>query len=691
MGTDFRSLQKTLLTNCIINSIEGNDFRWEKFFKLWYRKHGTPLFFLFKKNLSVTNTQYVELFSLMMRYCSKNITNKEDTKLLFYSTEHIRNTFNEVVASLLEDFNSIDFIKIEKFSERYLDVFSSTIAVDMFFGSCAMFIPNGIEIHLEKVVNDSGYIHSAGRSIYIRNIKKAKKGDFLNSIESHLNNNSKEEVLPFIVYSHEDFSGFDKESEDLIDKGIEQCKLYLEKMSMGSFRLSTIISELKNNPAFKKRLFIPKPGNFLQQHSFIAGKTIWLINDRSISTGSINNAGINRYYICYEQSLKNDSPFFYFDENKPAWKSHTTLPHSLTAALINAARPIIENGTICDPFGGTGTTWLEVKRMQLKSKVICSDICPATKLILSDNLRFFTLTSTELSNLKIDLEGFIQNKTLEGQYRIIYNDISATHDPLKYAMQKLATLKKKQKNEDQEFDLSDSLVSELLSVPFLTRIIFYICLRAHLRYQGGFKRKSTNYDTAFKKSMEKLIEQINMFIELKADVELKIKSGDVVHSDSYIKSISRYSHRLTPNFIFSSGSIFHDMIDTEIFSSFDARDLKADSNDLIICDPPYGFNTTEEDGNLADLYSDFIDKAILSLRKMGQLIICLPAESYTGRDLAYCTRSDLVSRQIIIKAHQHKRYLFRPAQSIPTNSLNVPYYWESEKALRRVILHFCFL
>jgi len=132
------------------------------------------------------------------------------------------------------------------------------------------------------------------------------------------------------------------------------------------------------------------------------------------------------------------------------------------------------------------------------------------------------------------------------------------------------------------------------------------------------------------------------------------------------------------------------IIDVEVFSSIDASKFDCSPTDLIICDPPYGFNTNEDDDCLVDLYSVFLDKAIESLRPHGQLIICLPAESYTGRDLHYCTRSDIVSRQIITKAHKQGRLVYRPAQSFPISSLSPPYYWESERALRRTILHFCF-
>ncbi len=166
-------------------------------------------------------------------------------------------------------------------------------------------------------------------------------------------------------------------------------------MSMGSHRLATIINDMQL-VKYKGKLFVPKPGNYQINHDFNKGRTLWLITDRSISGGQTRNPGNNRYYICYEQSLKNDSPFFFFDENKPAWKSHTTLPHSLTSALINIARPIPTEGVICDPFAGTGTTWIEVKRLQLPNKVHSSDLSPATELLLSDNIRFFSLSSNEL-------------------------------------------------------------------------------------------------------------------------------------------------------------------------------------------------------------------------------------------------------------------------------------------------------
>lgn len=673
-----------LLSEAIQQAISGTDFNWESFYKHWYRNLGTPLFFLFKKNLSVTNTQYAELFSLIATHVAEK--DSKAPKLLFYTTEHIKGSFSEAITTLLEGYSSSDPDRIKEFSDRYIDVFTSTISVDMFFGSCAVFLPPGIKVNLDQIVADSGYIHSAGYSIFIRNIRKAKKSDFLQGLSSYLSSIMSTEKIPFIIYSHEDFSGFDKIAYELIDRGIEQCKIYIEKMSMGSERLATIVSEMQDDDRFKDKLTIPSPGNYQEQHLFKTGRTIWLISDRSISGGSIGNPGANRYYVCYEQLVKNESPFFFFDENKPAWKSHTTLPHSLTSALLNIARPIPKDGVICDPFAGTGTTWMEAKRLGLNNEIICSDLSAIATTLLKDNLEFFCMSTADLRDLHRNLE-MCSPSGEANQFRIEFDDYR-TIGPYQKVRELLTALKNEQSEEEHEFELSEQFVQQLLTLPFLTRIIFYIGLRAELRYQGSFERKSLTFEEAFKKSKDKLLDQIQMFIELKEEV---LSDKDRIEGPLIHKSIATYSYKLTPSIVFQPLKNFEDQISKGMFSVRDACALTSNSVDVIICDPPYGFNTAEDNSQLASLYDKFLDAAIDALKNNGQLIICLPAESYTGRDLPFCTRSDLVSRQILVKAYKKDRLVYRRADSLPYSWLAPPYYWESERALKRTILHFRFI
>lgn len=674
-----------ILIECIKAAIQSNEFKWDIFFKKWFRDFGCPLFFLFKKNLAVTNTQYVELFSLLTKYCTREIEMKVQHKLLFYTTEHIKTSFSEVLSSILEDYDPKDDRKLVHFAKQYHEIFNATVAVDMLFGSCAVFLPPGVKVELDRIVFDSGYIHSAGKSLFIRNIVKSKKADFLNTLEEFLKNNPSDQLIPFVVYSHEDFSDFDQQASDLIFKGIEQCKIFVEKMNMGSFRLSTIIKELQTSEKFRTRLLVPEAGNYIQKHKFKGKSTLWLISDRSISSNQLKNPGQGRYYICYEQEFKNDSPFFYFDENKPAWKSHTTIPHSLAAALINSSRMYLNHGRIADPFGGTGTTWFEAKRLNLENEVICSDLSPITQLLVHDNLEFFLLNEKDLKLLKQELKTCIPEKALPPKQLSIYEDVE---NPSIYraATALLNKLIVGQEPEDQEYEFSQGFVDELGTYPFPTRIAFYVALRAKLRFHSGFTRNSITFETAFTNSLKKLVDQINMFIELRDDIS---ENKDLDLRRYFFAIPGTYSSKLIPSLLFRKLDSF--LSKAEVISSKNALELEKSSCDLIICDPPYGFNTNQEILSLSELYWQFIEIAIDALRPHGQLIVCLPAESYTGRDLPYCTRSDLVSREIILKAHEKGRKVYRPAISIPNTALTPPYYWESDKALRRSILHFNFL
>ncbi|GAB5529225.1 MAG: hypothetical protein Roseis3KO_10020 [Roseivirga sp.] len=331
---------------------------------------------------------------------------------------------------------------------------------------------------INTVVFKSGYIHSAGIPVYVRNIGKSRKPDFISSIESHLKNRS--EKIPFVIYSHEDFTDYDQDSKDLIDKGISQNKMYADKMSMGRHRLNTVISELTKTPSLSEKIYTANPGSFRKNHNFNTQSTIWLISDKAISSGNIRNPGLTRYYICYEQIIKNQSPFFIFDENKPGWKSHTTLPHSLTASLLNISNSE-GDGDVCDPFGGTGTTWLETKRLDISSRVKSTDLSPVTNLLHSDNLKFFLSTHEELSEIQAHIENLKPSLALldtdstdppiQLQLGIEGSDDLIKH-PLHKANQLLIQLKEEQPSEDYEYNFSSELVESLEKLTFTERIFF---------------------------------------------------------------------------------------------------------------------------------------------------------------------------------------------------------------------------
>lgn len=678
------------LAKCILESISSdhNEFQWEEFFRLWFRVQGSPLFFLFRKHLGVTNAQYAELISLI-----QNLTIDEDTglsigQLVFQTTDTLKITIVETLNSILDSPKSRRSANIYKFANLYADVFAGTAAVDMFYCSCSVFLPPGLKLDVLKLCAQSGYVHSAGKSIYVRNIKKAKQQELETALEAHLGDLYPEQVpTPFVVYAHEDFSDYDGDAKDQINRGIDSTKLYVEKMSMGSYRLSQVVQELRN--AFKGRLEVPRPGSYQREHKFLGTHTIWLVGDRSISNASIMNPGGDRYYICYQQLAKNESPFYLFDENKPAWKSHTTLPHSLTAALLNATLPHESGSVICDPFGGTGTTWFEAKRISPQAKIVSSDFSPISPLLVADNLRFFLAEPSEIrslhNQLSITLNAINHGVVSEEQPSLLAPSEQGNTGIAAYlkAQEMLEQLRREQPKEEQEYIFSKEQVDELSKQTYICRLLFYTALRAELRYQGSYKRKSITRSKAFEKSLGEILKQTEGFLQIRERIDRSIDTAD----NGYVQFQGKYSPELVPSLILDSRASLEKQLLREV-KAIDARELKQNSIDVILCDPPYGFNTSEESSLLAKLYSDFLDSAILSIRPRGHLIIVLPAESYTGRELPYCTKSGLLINQILVKARKLGRTLYLPVTGVPHKMLRPPYYWEAERALRRTILHF---
>lgn len=695
--TTISSLAQRLAT-CIVDSVDEatHDFKWDEFFQYWFRELGTPYLFLFKRHLGVTNAQYVELFSLLRLYAKQQGNDEPGGhELLMHSTDQLKGTLTATINSLIDVPTANVAAQAEQFAKTYEDILASTIAVDMFYCSCAVFLPPSLDVDLKSICVDAGYIHSAGKSVFVRNIGKARQQDFYNSLTTHLSTLPEEALpIPFVVYAHEDFTRYDRDSREQIRRGIDSTKIYVEKMHMGAYRLSQIIHEMRGK--YNTQLNIPAPGRYDVEHDFKSERTLWLISDRSIVTSNPVNPGRNRYYICYEQWVKNANPYFIFDENKPAWKSHTTLPHSLTAALLNCARPIPSDGVICDPFGGTGTTWFEARRLELDATVRCSDLSHAAPLLVSDNLEFFLSDSERLHKLSVDMkkvlnsvrsgrEGVPEQSDPQATFQFLPEgeDLSEA-GPYLYAVNLLKELRHDQPKEDQDFELSDAFVARLRNLEPITRYIFYVVLRAELRFQGGFKRGSIKFETAFCDSLEELTGQLDRLISLKESIPYNLDPEEWPH---FIAVSATYSPALVPGMVSRSAEYFASVLGSEV-SVADARDLPVDSFDLVISDPPYGFNTTEDQAQLANLYAEFIRASLLSLKEGGHWILCVPETSYTGRDLPYCTRAGLITSQVLTCAEQLGRRAFIPARSVPAPIFGPPYYWESEKALRRVVLHF---
>jgi hypothetical protein len=340
----------------------GRRFSSSKFFKRWFTSDGTAYHFLFKKNLRVTNIQFAELISLI-RCHARPKDGTEIGELQFVTTNRFRNWLDSIIST----FNAEkDKKPLRHIVDLYGSIIARTIIVDPHFTSSFVCVSKYLELDLLPICAYSGYIHSCGRNVFIRKIDKTKKEHLFESLDVFLKRYTKKaNKIFFAVYAHEDFSSFDRSDESNLRDGLDEVKIHVEKFFMGQERLVSVLREMKTR--YNGRLEIPDPGDFREKHEEFRNhkgvdpnRTLWLIRDYSIEGKTLKQGG-DEYFICYEQMWKNENPFHVFDENKPAWISHTTIPHTLLGAMINIP------GYYLSPRWGFNSAFVRLRRDKLAS------------------------------------------------------------------------------------------------------------------------------------------------------------------------------------------------------------------------------------------------------------------------------------------------------------------------------------
>jgi hypothetical protein len=315
-----------------------------RFFDSWFRVKGKAYFFLFQKNLRVTNIQFAELLALIRLHTTMRNREPAIQDFRFLSVEEFYSSANSIVQAHSAYAKEEASERHRNISQLHADLLSRTIVLHCFFGSCAVFVPPQLTIDLAAVCADAGYVHSCGYSIYIRNMYKARKEEFFNSLEKYLDTHlTTGKSAFFTIYGHEDFSDYDEASAAELRDGLEDVKVSIEKCYMGSDDLVSILKSMRNR--FGDRLVIPEAQDYRKQRRKVKNKvdpsrTLWLIVERSISENP-RNPGEKRYFICYDQLVRNENPLHLFDENKPAWIDHTTIPHTLLGAMQRSNRVLL--------------------------------------------------------------------------------------------------------------------------------------------------------------------------------------------------------------------------------------------------------------------------------------------------------------------------------------------------------------
>lgn len=664
----------------------------QAFFRVWMKQRGHAFFFLFKKNLNVTNIQFAELLALVSCHTTNQHNPEYARSLQFVSSKD----FGTTVQSLTEAFPAAGASNDERsarVAELYASLLQNTVVVDPFHGSCSIYLPPHLHLDLRAVCGLSGYVHSCGRNVFVRNINKATKSHFFEALRRYLKRYPRgSKRIFFTVYAHEDFTEFDDEWRPDLRDGLDDIKIHVDKFFMGGEHLVEVLRSIRSE--FEGQLAIPDPGDFRSQHQRLRkeadidqDRTMWLITDYGVSSQNVHRSD-DRYFICYDQLYDNKNPFQVFDENKPAWFEHTTTPHTLIAAMINVTIPYLPSQAIviADPFVGTGTTWIEgFKYPQLKFRASdASDIaCRAAR----DNAIFFAMDdqsvrklATTLIHVAKKLEGAERRNGLSHHQILVSNEAQA---------ESLANQIRGWANER-----TNSLDKKAASIlagedEFLNRILFYIVLRTNKRHAPGLRRGTEEWGKAFAREACALSSQMNRLagVKVRAANVLEEAGALIEYPGGYSRSVTLSLTRLS-DCAGESDEIAPPRL-------MDARELgkKADDSstyDVVVTDPPYGFNTDEGHEHLAALYSAILRASIAALKPDGQLVICLPERSSIGKIPMAFTQKNIVTHQVLALANEANKEVLVPARSMPgTGALfGPPFYWASERALHRSILHF---
>src|SRR5687767_6335841 len=108
-----------------------------KFFSRWFREMGSAYFFLFQKNLKVTNVQYAELLALVEAHTS-DLSGAVPRKLMFHATTDFTATVRSIITPLIAaaSDHKVDFF--HHIAQLYVSTFEKSVVVNPFFGSCAV-------------------------------------------------------------------------------------------------------------------------------------------------------------------------------------------------------------------------------------------------------------------------------------------------------------------------------------------------------------------------------------------------------------------------------------------------------------------------------------------------------------------------------------------------------------------------
>jgi hypothetical protein len=714
-------------------------------------------FILSQKNASVTDLFYNEIEALVR--ANLKIPPKRQKSICigtdYYITTLLRNAINEIdffnrthIESKFSD-NSLDFI--EHFRAIYADLFKNSIIIEPYFTSVLIHIPNVLKCDMISVVAMSGYAHSAGLPLYIRNAEKAEQHVITKRLDEFLANLEEGKKIFFTAYAEELFSDDEKVmSPASVRNGLDGIRLHLRKHYIEGTPLLDYVAFIQNR--FQNKIFVPQ-GIKNYKTEKIESKTvddctIWMITDGGIADSQAGIYEINtrdKYLILYAQYFRNANPLHTFKERKLGWCAPITIPHTLSGALINLAgldQHQNEQFVFIDPFCGTGTTILDAAIRYPDACILGFDRNPLFPRLVQDNAHFFSYTPSEISNLETDLRAIVAKlENYSPSFLVPYDDLlnaqktklaglkgkSATEKFLQIVIyiysgimnyvdvkscensqRKVASAIKRMMDEGFGNDIMQFLNDDD-KCDLRTRCIFYIVWRAIAQKWISIQISQENLDHVIKEEINRTILELEDHYEKTSLVE-DVRWQGVVKGAFSVSKGGSYSAILkvqSQKFYeilkkiqnVKPGDVKH-IVESKRPGVFlckvdDSLDLMRNlerSVDHIVCDPPYGYNIQEGGAEkMAEFFRNLLPTLIGSITNNGSISIAIPRRARNGRTIPFHQTFewlDLELRRHCMNSGIRLRNEIRAGNRHAFWDSGEPNYWRSTSSLDRSIVKY---
>lgn len=642
-------------------------------FRLWFFEHGAAYYFVFRKDASETNIQFAELLRLISR--------EVFPQPQYASHSDFRAALQQIIGDCF-DMNELTAGPKyqDRFRDTYLPLIENTIVVDAFHGSSAVYIPPGRIVTPERIIGLSGYIHSAGRLVGVRDMQKATIEHFSHRYSRFVEKYRDDASFPLSkvasIFSVESYS--EEHSYYELEPRQQQAKLAYDRERRVNGLYGLMLSSAKCHlggmqvkDAFRE-ILAAAPHALVVHDPVVDGEDVespsmlWLLCDGKLQP-DMRKSNDKRYYVLYQQLWRNANQFIVFDEGMPGWKANETIPHSLVSAALNLALPsrpelkAVSSVSLIDPFVGTGTTVLQcLKYDHIDGRG--SDLSALSGALFRDNLTIASLYKDEIESLQRAFESTMKKKSkFDTLVRRCHSLLEAEHiDGNEHPWLSLL--------QEQE-----NLVS---------RLIVHLSRRSY--------RRSGKADDLISEIIQRALPAL--FVRLKKLAET-VPARDTEVTAVPACHLCTYAGVGYTHVAIHPSRLRCELEQGEIRISEQA--LTTTSNlknfDILVADPPYDFNVGNDQCYV--LLKVLVDRIVERINSNGAIVIFLPDRSYTGKRLSPAVSAFTFIGQLLTSVGNNPELqLYNEVDRVPSPSVAYrgPFYWRAPRTLDRVALIFRF-